>query len=131
MGLRLGIKICFPHNCQCGAFVDSYGHHCLSCAKSAGRHPRHFQINDILERALISAGHPSILEPSGLHRSDGKRPDGLTLIPWSRGQSLLLHVTCMDTLVPSHLSSTSQSASSASISAVNTNLSEYRALMDN
>ena len=97
VGLRLGIKICFPHNCQCGAFVDSYGHHGLSGAKRAGRHPRHFQINDILKRALISAGFPSILEPSGLHRSDGKRPDGLTLIPWSRGKSLLWDVTCVDT----------------------------------
>ena len=30
-------------------------------------------------------------KPSGLFRSDGKRPDGLTLIPWQRGLS---HVGC-------------------------------------
>ena len=28
------------------------------------------------------------LSPSGLFRSDGKRPDGLTLVPWSSGKAL-------------------------------------------
>ena len=27
---------------------------------------------------------PSILEPRGLYRPDGKRPDGVTMIPWVR-----------------------------------------------
>jgi len=29
-----------------------------------------------------AANIPTVKEPSGLRRSDGKRPDGLTLIPW-------------------------------------------------
>ncbi|KAJ4448475.1 hypothetical protein ANN_10491 [Periplaneta americana] len=49
----------------------------------------HVMINDIIKRALISAGFPTILEPNGIHRSNGKHPDGLTLTPWSKGKSLL------------------------------------------
>ena len=36
-------------------------------------------------RALGKVNIPSVKEPSGLSRSDGKRPDGLTLIPWKNG----------------------------------------------
>ena len=32
---------------------------------------------------------PSRLEPSGIYRSDGKRPDGITLVPWERGLLLV------------------------------------------
>jgi len=32
-------------------------------------------------------------EPLGLCRSDGKRPDGLTLVPWQSGRSLVWDVT--------------------------------------
>ena len=56
--------------------------HGLSCLWSEGRHHRHAAINDILHRALSSAKVPSRLEPSGLYRSDGKCPDGITIMPW-------------------------------------------------
>ena len=32
-------------------------------------------------------------EPTGLFRTDGKRPDGLTLVPWQSGKSLCWDVT--------------------------------------
>ena len=38
--------------------------------------------NDAIARSLTAAGIPVSKEPSGLTRTDGKRPDGLTLIPW-------------------------------------------------
>ena len=38
--------------------------------------------NDVIARALTAAGVPVTKEPVGLVRIDGKRPDGLTLIPW-------------------------------------------------
>ena len=50
--------------------------HGLSCRKSEGRHHRHASINDTIHRAMTAAKIPSRLEPSGLFRSDGKRPDG-------------------------------------------------------
>ena len=78
VGLRLGLNICKPHPCPCGAMVTSRGTHGLSCKRSSGRSTRHQQINDVIRRALKRADVPSTKEPAGLLRGDGKRPDGLT-----------------------------------------------------
>lgn len=59
--------------------MESNGHHAPSCSRCAGRFPRHYALNDIVPRALVSTGVPCVLEPSGLSRSDGKRPDGFFL----------------------------------------------------
>ena len=80
--LRLGAPLCSPHKCSgCGADVCVYGVHGLSCRFSKGRHLRHSSLNDIIGRSLESAKIPCHLEPSGLLRSDGKRPDGASLVP--------------------------------------------------
>ena len=92
------------HTCNCGVLVEEKGWHGLSCAKSAGRFSRHHALNEVVRRALVSAGVPSVLEPLGLLREDNKRPDGATLIPWRFGRSLVWDVTCVDTLAPSNLS---------------------------
>ena len=82
VGLRLGSTLCCPHSCQhCRAEVDHLATHGLSCRKSEGRHYRHVVVNDILYRTLASAYIPSRLAPSDLNCSDGKRPDGVTMIP--------------------------------------------------
>ncbi|KAJ4429205.1 hypothetical protein ANN_26208 [Periplaneta americana] len=118
MALRLGCKLYQPHQCICGGISNIYGHHALSCARSKGRIPRHTSLNDIIKRSLTSCGIPSLLEPPGISRADGKRPDGLTLIPWSRGKSLIWDSTCVDTPTPSHLPNTSRRAASAAELAV-------------
>ena len=98
VALRLGAAVCEPHPCQlCQCPVDRQGHHGLSCVRSAGRHARHSNLNDVLRRALCGAGLESVLEPAGLDRGDGRRPDGLTLFPYSRGKSLVWDATCSDT----------------------------------
>ncbi|KAJ4447362.1 hypothetical protein ANN_09368 [Periplaneta americana] len=112
IALRLGIKICLPHKCICGADVDSSGFHGLSFLKNSGRFSRHVMINDIIKRALISAGFPTILKPNGINLSDGKRPDGLTLTPWSTGKSLLWDATCYNTFASSYTPKTSKLAGS-------------------
>ena len=105
MGLRLGTTLCHPHVCQhCQAQVDHQGLHGLSCRRSQGRHPRHTAINNIVKRSLTSAGVPSHLEPTSICRSDGKRPDGATVMPWKTGQVLVWDVTCPDMYAPSHIS---------------------------
>ncbi len=60
---------------------------------------------------------PAILEPSGILRNDGKRPDGATLMPWSKGKCLLWDATYSDTLAKTYISSTSHSAGAAALSA--------------
>ena len=87
-----------------GGPVDEFATHGLSCRCSEGRHLRHSSVNAIVQRALSAAGVPSRLEPSGLVRSDGKRPDGVTMVPWSSGKPLVWDATCPDTLAPSHVS---------------------------
>jgi len=56
--------------------------------------------------ALRRADIPSHLEPNGLLKNDGKRPDGATLVPWARG-CCLWDFTCPDTLAPWHVSKSS------------------------
>ena len=46
---------------------------------------------------------PSRLEPNGLYRSEGKRPDGMSLAPWKNGKCLIWDATCPDTYAPSHM----------------------------
>ena len=49
VGLRLGVPLCSPHLCQhCGAAVDHFGLHGLSCQFSTGRHYCHAATNDII-----------------------------------------------------------------------------------
>ena len=81
---------------HCGSQVDARGLHGLTCKLAPGRIARHQTPNDVVTRALVSAGIPATKEPVGLLRSDGKRPDGLTLVPWQSGKPLTWDVTVDD-----------------------------------
>ena len=98
VGMRLGLSLCVPHSCPCGEQMDAQGLHATVCKKAPGRIARHQVLNDIIWRSMGSAGIPATKEPSGLVRQDGKRPDGLTLIPWQGEKSLPLGVTVVSTL---------------------------------
>ena len=115
VALRLGSNICQPHHCtNCGDLVSKLGRHGLSCEKSKARHSRHNQGNDIVRRAFISAGVPCLKgEPEGLSRSDGKQPDGMTLVPWREGRPLIWDFTGRDTIASSYTIKTSKSAGKA------------------
>jgi hypothetical protein len=125
VGLRLGADICQPHTCPCGTLVDATGAHALSCRRTAGRLIRHNHLNDIIHRALSRADIPSTKEPAGLLRTDGKRPDGLTLVPWREGRCLVWDVTVADTTATSYLASTAVLAGSAADSAAARKESKY------
>jgi hypothetical protein len=92
IGLRLGCNLCTPHICKYKAKVDEIGIHGLSCSKSSGRFSRHTEINSIINRFLTSIHVNLTLEPNGPSRDDGKRPDGMTLVPWIKGQPLVYFV---------------------------------------
>jgi hypothetical protein len=106
IGLRLGCNLCTPHICKCNAKVDEI--HGLNCSKSSGRFSRHTEINSIINRSLTSIHVNSTLEQNGLSRDDGKRHDGITLVPWIKGQPLVWDVTVVDTLADSYVLKTSE-----------------------
>ena len=100
MGLPLGLPLCTSHTCQhCGAELSQFATH---GKKSAGRHHHHLAVNNIIHRALVAAHVPSRLEPSGLYSSDGKQPDGVSIVPWKCGQLLEWDATCPDIFAPSY-----------------------------
>jgi len=57
----------------------------------------------MIARAVASAGIPATKEPQGLSLSDGKRPDGLTLIPWQAGRAMEWDVTVCCPLAESYV----------------------------
>ena len=67
-------------------------------------------LNDLIARAFASAGIPAINEPQGLSRSDGKRPDNLTLIPWQVDKALSCDVTVVCPLAESCVDVAAQDA---------------------
>ena len=76
-------------------------------------------------RALAKADIPAVKEPSGLSRTDGKRPDGLTQIPWVGGKCLLWDVTVTDTLANSYVDISSVSAGGAAELAADRKVVKY------
>ena len=93
--------------------VNTLGHHGLGCNVSKGRLPRHYHLNDVMKRSLNSAGTPSWLEPVGLDRGDGRRPDGLTIFPFTDGKNLSWDATCRDTYCKTNLKETAFKAGAA------------------
>ncbi|KAI5636227.1 hypothetical protein NE865_11066 [Phthorimaea operculella] len=114
-----------PHRCICDTMVEANGHHGLSCCRCAGRFPRHHALNDIVRRALVSANVPCVLEPPGLSRTDGKRPDSLTLVPWHRGRCLLWDATCVSTFASCHLGQTIKAEGAAAEVAASKKKNKY------
>ena len=106
------------------------GTHGLSCQRSAGRHQRHSQVNDIICRALVRAGVSAHREPTGTITGSGMRPDGASLIPWIRGKCLAWDATIPDTLAASHLSSTSSQVGAAAAHASASKLQKYGPLLN-
>ena len=84
--------------------------------------------NDLIGKAIAEAGFPCDLEPEHLSRSDGKRPDGLSLIPWKQGENLIWDFTYSDTLCSSHYSQTSKTARKAADMAEKEKEDKYKEL---
>lgn len=130
VALRIGAEICQPHVCRCGQIVDIYGTHGLKCRFSAGRHVRHQVMNQTIKRSLVTSKIPATLEPIGLYRDDGKRPDGMSLIAWSRGRCLVWDVTCVDTLAPSYIEKTKITAGRAAETQTLKKRKKYQAIIE-
>ena len=129
-GLRIGAKICIPYKCICGSQVDSFGRHGLHCQKALGRFSRHSEGNMIIKRSLASIDIPSTLEPPGLSRSDGKRPDGLSHFTWKEGKYLVWDFTTSCTVAPSNLSTSVQGPGKTAEAREKSKCAKYAALGD-
>lgn len=113
VAIWFGLDLCHPHMCQCRDAVSSNGHLGVVCRLSKGRSIRHHAIKDTIWRSLQNADTPSAKELMGLLRTDGKRPDGATLIPWCAGKYKTWNTTVVHTCAASYLSPTVISAGSA------------------
>ena len=75
---------------------------------------------------------PSMLEPGGRYRTDGKRPDGVIMIPLEMGKQLVWDVTVVDALAPSHLNQGSLcNPGTTATEAEARKIEKYRELIDN
>ena len=132
IGLRLGANNCVAHTRHCGKRVEWDGSHGLSCIKSAGRFSRHATLNSLIKQTLGSVDLPSMLEPRGLYRPDGKRPNGNTVIPWEMSKQLVWDVTVVDALAPSRLNQGSLcNPGTTATEAEVRKIEKYRKLIDN
>ena len=125
VGLHLGCAICEAHPCPCGTMVDPLGQHALSCKKNAARVQRHPWLNDLIHCALIRADTPAVKEQQGLNRTDGKRPDALTLVPWHSGCSTTWDVTVVHTLAALYTQQSAMDAGSAAAAASERKSAKY------
>ena len=126
IALRVGAQVCYPLICACGSPIDAGGLHALACFRNPGCIPRHSALNDVIQRALRSAGIPSILEPAGLAREDGRRPDGITTLSFRRGKCLVWDATCADTFCHTNLARSAVEAGTAALQAENRKRERYQ-----
>ena len=130
IALRVVAVVFIPHSCRCCGMMDSRGLHGLSCRLSASHFPRHSAMNDVVKRVLQKAGLPSVLEPPGLDRGDGSRPDGITVYSFSGGRSLVWDYTCVDTFAGVHLNKSAMEAGIAANNAEEHKRRKYSALAE-
>jgi len=67
-------------------------------------------------------------EPQGLSKADGKRPDGLTMVPWREGKPLTWDVTVVCPLAESYISDSATNAGSAAEAAATRKAAKYAGL---
>ena len=64
---------------------------------------RHNAVNNLIKRSLASADVLPMLQPNSLSRDDGKRPDGVTVLPWANDRCMVWDFARLDTLTSSQL----------------------------
>ena len=109
--------------------MDCKGLHGLSYKYSACGFPRHSAMNDVIKSALQKACLPSVLEPLGLDRGDGSRPDGNPVFLFSGGRSLVRISRVLILLLRYlHMNRLAMEASTAANCAKECKLCKYAAL---
>jgi hypothetical protein len=96
VAIRTGCSLTAKHKClNCPDFIEEDGLHGLCCQKGVvGRAARHKGLNLWLANTLKSIDVGSRLEPEDLWR--GKRPDGVSVLPWANGLRVVWDFTIID-----------------------------------
>jgi len=79
-------------------------------------------------RAVASAAIPVAKEPQGFSRADGKRPNGLTIVPWREGKPLTWDVTVVCPFAESYIGDSAANAGSAAVAAAARKAAKYAVL---
>ena len=58
VALCLGCSVCISHTCRCGALAEVQGLHGLVSKQASSKTARHQAVNDVIARAVTSAGIP-------------------------------------------------------------------------
>ena len=82
----------------------------------------------MIARSFSAADVPVTKEPLGLFRSDGKRPDDLSLVPWQSGKALCKDVTVICHLADSYISDAAREPGSVAELAASRKEAKYAAL---
>ena len=128
VGMRLGMNMCAPRLCRCGAQVDACGTHSLVCKQAPGRGTRHHVLTDVVARAFATAGFSVLKKPAGLSRVDGKRPDGMTLVPWQAGKPVVLDLTVICITANSYVEASARESGAAAEIAATRKEAKYSSL---
>jgi len=108
--------------------VTAHGLHSFICKKAPSKTSRHHALNDLVTRAFASAAIPVAKEPQGLSMADGKRPDGLTMVPWREEKPLTWDVTVVCPLAESYISDSATNAGSVAEAADTRKAAKYAGL---
>jgi len=112
----------------CHINATAHGLHGFICKKVVSRTSRYHALNDMVARAFASAAIHVSKEPQGLSRADGKRPDGLTMVPWREGKPLTWDVTVVCPLAESYIGDSATNAGSAAEAAATRKAAKYAGL---
>ena len=82
----------------------------------------------LLAGTAWTASVPFFREPNGLFRSDGRRPDLLTLITWHEGRCLAWDATAVNTLAASYIHASSTAVGSVAEGASERKEAKYSAI---
>ena len=102
--------------------------HSFICKRAPGRTIRHHHLNELIARALSTTSIPNTKGPQSLCRSDGKRPDGLTLVPWQSGKPLIWEVTVVCPLAESYVALAAREPSATAEMAASNKTAKYAGL---
>lgn len=85
-------------------------------------------LNDIVRRVFLSVGIPAVKEPSGLIRTEAKRPAGQIQISWRGGWSVIWYVTVACSLADSYVEITTREARAVAEHAAAYRVQKYSSL---